>query len=98
MPKQWLLRAYQHLGFGNATTPIIVINKLFNHFFPEKAKPIIRRKPKGDTETEVDDAIDFIATAISGLNESIDNFLQTTIRPCPHKTDAGNANGATKNT
>lgn len=90
------INTYKHLGFGNATTPIIVIDKLFNHFFPEKANPITRWAQKDSSEINAANQVTLsLQTAISDFNVATDQFLQQ--NTCPQKTDAGNAPIATKN-
>lgn len=88
--------AYRHLGFGNATTPSIVLVRLYNHFFPDDAKPIESRKKRQSTKPNSADQINLsLQAAISDFHVATDQFLQQNI--CPQKTDAGNVPIATKN-
>jgi hypothetical protein len=94
--EHYLILAYRHLGFGDATAPITIIRKLFNHFFPEKAKTITRWERKDSSKPNTADQINLsLQTAISDFHAATDQFLQQ--NTCPQKTDAGNAPFATKN-
>ena len=92
----WLTGTHQPLGFGNASTPSTVLVRLYNHFFPDDAKPIESRKKRQSTKPNSADQINLsLQAAISDFHVATDQFLQQNI--CPQKTDAGNVPIATKN-